>query len=100
MILFICDSMHKPHVDSDITVNNSFIFNGIFIVFKLFRDVVISRILRIKVFMYVFVIRFMGRVLKNIIVPSIVIRVFIFLVILFIIVVKGLLFLLIDSTLF
>lgn len=100
MILFIWDSIHKPHVDSDITVNNNFMFNGIFIVFKLFRDVVISRMLKIDVFMYVFVIRFMGSVLKNIIVPRIVIRLLIFFVILFIIVVNMLAFLLVDSMVF
>ena len=49
---------------------------------RLSRDVVISKILSISVFMYLLFIKFIGRVLKNIIVPRIVIRLFILFLIL------------------
>ena len=51
-------------------------FNGSVKVDMFSRDVVISKILSIVVFMYVLFIRFRGRVLKNIIVPRMVIRLF------------------------
>ena len=74
MILFIWVSIHKPHVYIEILVNNSFIFNGIYILDRLSKDVVISSILRIRVFKCILFILDIGRVLKNIIVPKIVIR--------------------------
>ena len=52
-------------------------FNGSVMVDRCSRDVVISRILSSVVFRYVLFIKFIGRVLKNIIVPRIVIRLFI-----------------------
>ena len=52
-------------------------FNGNVVVDRLSRDVVISRILSINDFRYVLCIKLIGRVLKNIIVPRIVIRLFI-----------------------
>ena len=87
MILFIWVSIHRPQVDIDIIVNSIFMLVGKFIVFRFSSDVVISVILNIIVFMYLFFISWIGSVLKNIIVPRIVIRLFIFVFILFIIVV-------------
>lgn len=87
MILFIWVSIHRPQVDIDIIVNNIFMLVGKFVVFRFSSDVVISVILNIIVFMYLFFISWIGSVLKNIIVPRIVIRLFIFVFILFIIIV-------------
>lgn len=75
MILFIWVSIHKPHVDRDIIVNSIFIFIGKVVVFMFSREVVISKIDSITDFRYLFFISVIGRVLKNIIVPSIVINV-------------------------
>jgi hypothetical protein len=49
-------------------------FKGSIMVDRFSRDVVISKILSIVVFRYLLFIRFIGRVLKNIIVPRIDIR--------------------------
>lgn len=84
MILFIWHSIHKPHVEIDIRVNISFIVRGIFIVRRLFKEVVISNVLIMSVFKYKLFIKYVGNVLKKIIVPRMAIKVFIFLVILFI----------------
>lgn len=51
MILFIWDSIHKPQVDKEIIVKNNFMFRGIFIILRLLKEVVISKILRMEVFM-------------------------------------------------
>jgi hypothetical protein len=75
MILFIWDSIHKPHVDIVILVNSNFIFNGSDVVIRFSKDVVISVILSISVFIVWLFIWFIGSVLKNIIVPKIVISV-------------------------
>lgn len=75
MILFIWVSIHKPHVDRDIIVNSIFIFIGKVVVFMFSREVVISKIDSITDFRYLFFISVIGKVLKNIIVPRIVIRV-------------------------
>lgn len=88
-MLFIWNSIHKPHVEIDIIVNSNFIFSGRLIVVKLFNEVVISKIDNIIVFVKSFFNKVVGSMLKNIIVPSIVINVFIFFVILFIIKLKN-----------
>jgi hypothetical protein len=75
MILFIWDSIHKPHVDIVILVNSNFIFNGSDVAARFSKDVVISVILSISVFIVWLFIWFIGSVLKNIIVPKIVISV-------------------------
>lgn len=90
MILFIWVSIHIPQVDIDIVVNSSFKFIGRFMVDRFSRDVVISKILSIVVFNKLLFIKCIGNVLKNIIVPRIVISVFIFVFILLDIVVDSL----------
>lgn len=51
MILFIWVSIHKPQVDKDIVVNNNFIFKGSLTRIRLFKEDVISNILKIAVLM-------------------------------------------------
>ena len=51
MILFIWVSIHKPQVDKENIVRSNFILRGKEIVLILFREVVISRKLRINDFM-------------------------------------------------
>jgi hypothetical protein len=86
MILFIWVSIHSPHVDIDIIVNSIFIFNGKFVIRRFSKDEVISNILSNDVFIRGLFIVCIGKVLKNIIVPKIVIRVDILFLILVIIV--------------
>ena len=62
--------MHKAQVDKEIIVNNNLKLRGILTKTKLFNDEVISRILKRPVFKYTLLIKFIGKVLKNIIVPN------------------------------
>ena len=62
VILSICVWIHKPVVDIVIIVNKSLMFNGIFVIDRLFSDDVISVILSKNDFKYVLFIKVVGRI--------------------------------------